>query len=89
MSPRMPSRLVRRAALAAAALAALAATGTPTTVIDWVAAHDMVDVPYVRDCHGILRHPEECPSHPQPVRTSALRSPAGRFTDCRAELWGA
>ena len=74
MSPRMRTRLVRRAALAAAALAALVASGTPTTVIDWVAAHDMVDVPYVRDCHGILRHPEECqPPTAEARRSSALR----------------
>jgi hypothetical protein len=74
MFPRFPARLARRAALAVAALAVVAASGTPTTVIDWVAAHDMVDVPYVRDCHGILRHPEECPpSQNEPVRTSALR----------------
>ena len=72
MSRRNLTRLARRA-LAVAALAAVAASGTLTTVIDWVAAHDMIDVPYVRDCHGILRHPEECPSRPEPVRTSALR----------------
>ncbi|HYH50357.1 MAG TPA: hypothetical protein VEG38_12500 [Acidimicrobiia bacterium] len=53
------TRLARRA-LAVAALAAVAASGTPTAVVDWVAAHDNVDVPYVRDCKGILRHPEEC-----------------------------
>ncbi|MEW6476223.1 MAG: hypothetical protein AB1679_28525 [Actinomycetota bacterium] len=60
MSRRNLTRLGRRA-LAIAALAAVAASGTPTAVIDWVAAHDKVDVPYVRDCRGILRHPEECP----------------------------
>lgn len=32
-----------------------------TAVVDWVAAHDRIDVPYVRDCHGIFRRPEECP----------------------------
>jgi hypothetical protein len=69
----MSVRLARRA-VAIAALAAVAiGSGTTTTVIDWVAAHDMVDVPYVRDCQGILRHPEECPSHSEPARTSALR----------------
>lgn len=73
MSRRKLTRLGRRA-LAIAALAVVAASGTPTTVIDWVAAHDMVDVPYVRDCHGILRHPQECPPlRAEPVRTSALR----------------
>ena len=60
MLPRFSARLARRAALAVAAAAVVVASGTPTTVIDWVAAHDRIDVPYVRDCHGILRHPEEC-----------------------------
>ncbi len=60
MPARFPTRLARRAALVFAALAVVVASGTQTTVIDWVAAHDMVDVPYVRDCHGILRHPQEC-----------------------------
>jgi tetrahydromethanopterin S-methyltransferase subunit C len=65
---------VARRALAIAALAAVAVgSGTTTTVVDWVAAHDMIDVPYVRDCQGILRHPEECPIRPEPARTSALR----------------
>jgi hypothetical protein len=74
MSRRNLTRLARRA-LAVAALAAVAtASGVPTAAIDWVAAHDMVDVPYVRDCKGILRHPEECPpAHRQPARTAALR----------------
>jgi hypothetical protein len=72
MSRRKLTRLGRRA-LAIAALAAVAASGTPTAVIDWVAAHDMVDVPYVRDCRGILRHPEECPPTGRvPARTAAL-----------------
>ena len=31
-------------------------------VVTWIANHDMVDVPYVRDCHGIFRHPDECPA---------------------------
>jgi hypothetical protein len=74
MFPRFPARLARRAALTIAALAVVAASGTPTTVIDWVAAHDRIDVPYVRDCRGILRHPKECPpSRPQAARTAALR----------------
>ena len=75
MLPRFTARLARRAALAVAAVAVVVASGTPTTVIDWVAAHDMVDVPYVRDCRGILRHPEECPP-PRAVtgRAAALRS---------------
>lgn len=33
-----------------------------TAVVHWVADHDMVDVPYVRDCHGLYRRPAECPS---------------------------
>ena len=73
MLPRFSARLTRRAALAVAAVAAVVASGTPTTVIDWVAAHDMVDVPYVRDCHGILRRPGECPARAELGRTSALR----------------
>ena len=73
MLPRFSARLTRRAALAVAAVAAVVASGTPTTVIDWVAAHDMVDVPYVRDCHGILRRPGECPTRAEPGRASALR----------------
>lgn len=73
MSRRKLTRLARRA-LAVAALAAIAASGAPTAAIDWVAAHDMVDVPYVRDCQGILRHPGECPpTHRRPARTAALR----------------
>ena len=73
MLPRFTARLARRAALAVAAVAVVVASGTATTVIDWVAAHDMVDVPYVRDCHGILRHPEECPPPPAVGRAAALR----------------
>ena len=52
-----------RVAWRAAAVACLALIAYPpgtTAVVDWVAAHDRIDVPYVRDCHGILRHPEEC-----------------------------
>jgi hypothetical protein len=73
MLPTTPARLARRIALAVAALAVVVASGTPTTVVDWVAAHDGIDVPYVRDCKGILRHPEECPTRPEPGHTSALR----------------
>lgn len=63
MSRRGATKLARPI-VAIAALAALAAVTAPdatTAVVDWVAAHDMVDIPYVRDCHGILRRPEECP----------------------------
>jgi hypothetical protein len=74
MVPRFHARLARRAALAVAAAALVVASGTPTTLIDWVAAHDMVDVPYVRDCHGILRHPEECPP-PRAVTGRAAARP--------------
>jgi hypothetical protein len=67
------TRLARRA-LAVAALAAVAVgSGTTTTVVDWVAAHDMVDIPYVRDCRGILRHPDECVARDEARRTAALR----------------
>jgi hypothetical protein len=67
------TRLARRALVAAVLAAASVGSGTTTAVIDWVAAHDMIDVPYVRDCRGILRHPDECPSPPKPRHTSALR----------------
>jgi hypothetical protein len=60
MSRRNLIRLARHG-LAIAALAAVATSGMPTRVIDWVAANDGIDVPYVRDCRGILRHPQECP----------------------------
>ena len=41
----------------------------------WAANHDMVDIPYVRDCHGIFRHPQECPG--------ATATPAGRVATAR------
>lgn len=66
------TRLARRALVVTALAAAAISSGTTTAVIDWVAAHDKVDVPYVRDCQGILRHPEECPSRPEPTQTAAL-----------------
>ena len=67
------TRLTRRAVAVAVLTAAAVGSGTATVVVDWVAAHDMVDVPYVRDCRGILRHPNECPSRPESGQTSALR----------------
>ena len=67
------TRLTRRVVAVAVLAAAAVGTGTTTAVVDWVAAHDMIDVPYVRDCRGILRHPDECPSRPEPGQTSALR----------------
>jgi hypothetical protein len=36
---------------------ALAPWGTPPAV-RYVDAH--VDVPYLRDCHGLFTHPDEC-----------------------------
>lgn len=57
------------------ALMALAAAAYPpgaTAVVDWVAAHDRIDVPYVRDCRGILRRPAECPPG---YRLSSVKSP--------------
>jgi hypothetical protein len=59
------TRLTRRALAVAVLAAAAIGSGTTTAVVDWVAAHDMIDVPYVRDCRGILRQPEECPSRPR------------------------
>ena len=70
MSNRKASVLARRAvAVAAMAMLAWGLGGVPrnewppgaTAAVRWVADHDMVDVPYVRDCHGIFRHPQECP----------------------------
>lgn len=60
MTKRTASVLARRI-VAVAALAVLAFPAASTTAVRWVADHDMVDVPYVRDCHGIFRHPQECP----------------------------
>ena len=60
-------------AVAVVALAALAFPPGTTAVVHWVAEHDMVDVPWVRDCHGLYRRVEECPSGPQRERSSALR----------------
>ena len=55
------TKLARRIVVVAA-LAALASPPGTTAVVHWVAEHDMVDVPYVRDCHGLYRRPAECPS---------------------------
>jgi hypothetical protein len=65
MSRRKATKLARRI-VAVTALAVLAFPAGATSVVRWVADHDMVDVPYVRDCHGIYRHPDEC-------RPTALR----------------
>jgi hypothetical protein len=76
MSRRNLTRLARRAlAVAALAVAALATvSGVPPTVARWAeSADDRVDVPYVRDCKGIFRHPEECPPHFEPESPAALR----------------
>jgi hypothetical protein len=62
-----------RRLVAVAAMAALVFPAGTTSVVHWIADHDMIDVPYVRDCHGLYRHPEECQA---PLRTgpsSALR----------------
>ena len=70
MSTTGVTRLARRL-VAVAALAALAYPPGTTAVVHWVADHDMVDVPYVRDCHGIYRRPAECPSAAErPARSS-------------------
>ena len=47
--------------VAVAALALIAYPPGSTAIVNWVAAHDHVDVPYVRDCHGIFRRPVEGP----------------------------
>ena len=56
--PKVP-RLVRWLVVAAT-VAALADPPATVAAATWVANHDMVDIPYVRDCHGIFRHPDEC-----------------------------
>ena len=53
--------LARRVA-AVVVMAALVYPPGAASALRWVADHDMIDVPYVRDCHGIYRHPDECPS---------------------------
>jgi hypothetical protein len=69
MSRKQASVLARRA-VAVMAMAVLAFPPEATAAVRWVADHDMVDVPYVRDCHGIFRHPQECPG------SQAARRPA-------------
>jgi hypothetical protein len=71
MSRKKASVLARRM-VAVAAMATLAFPPGATATVRWIADHDMVDVPYVRDCHGIFRHPQECPQS-QTARGSALR----------------
>jgi hypothetical protein len=61
MSRTLVTRLARRI-VALVAMAVLAWPPGATAMVRWVADHDMVDVPYVRDCHGIFRHPDECPA---------------------------
>jgi hypothetical protein len=53
---------VARRIVAVAAFAVFVYPPGTTAVVHWVADHDMVDVPYVRDCHGLYRRPAECPS---------------------------
>ena len=72
MSRRKAATLARRI-VAIAALAVFAYPPGTTAVVHWVADHDMVDVPWVRDCHGLYRRVEECPSHPPTGPSSALR----------------
>jgi hypothetical protein len=58
------ARGITRVAWRVVAVAGLVLIAHPpgtTAVVDWVAAHDRIDVPYVRDCHGVFRRPEECP----------------------------
>ena len=64
--------------VAVAALAMLAYPPGTTAVVHWVADHDMVDVPYVRDCHGLYRRPAECPSAAdRPVPSSGASGLSG------------
>ena len=72
MSRTQATRLARRI-VAVLALAALAWPPGATAAVRWVADHDMVDVPYVRDCHGIFRHPSECPGAAQGKSSAARR----------------
>ena len=51
--------------VAVACLALIAYPPGTTAVVDWVAANDRIDVPYVRDCHGLFRRPQECPGAAQ------------------------
>jgi hypothetical protein len=53
---------VARWGVAAVAVVSLADPSGAVRVATWVANHDVVDIPYVRDCHGIFRHPQECPN---------------------------
>jgi hypothetical protein len=63
MSRGTATKLARRL-VAVAALAVLAYPPGTTTAVHWIAEHDMIDVPYVRDCHGLYRRTEECPADP-------------------------
>jgi hypothetical protein len=72
MSRRKATLLARRI-VTLAAMAVLAYPVGTTATVRWVADHDMVDIPYVRDCHGIYRHPAECHSRSQTARASARR----------------
>ena len=51
---------VTRRIVALATMAVLAYPVGTTATLRWVADHDNVDIPYVRDCHGLFRHPQEC-----------------------------
>lgn len=69
---------VARRIVAVAALAVFAYPPGTTAVVHWVADHDMVDVPYVRDCHGLYRRPAECPSAAdRPGRSNAASGLSG------------
>jgi len=60
--------VIRVLALAVALLLALLATPATARYVD---AH--VDVPYVRDCHGLFRHLDECEI---PIRAEKGSEPA-------------
>ncbi len=60
MSTRRKLFRLTRWGVAAVAVVTLADPSGVARVATWAANHDMVDIPYVRDCHGIFRHPQEC-----------------------------
>jgi hypothetical protein len=76
MFPRKATKLARRI-VAVGALVVLAYPAGATAMVRWVADHDMIDVPYVRDCHGIYPHHAEChqAGHPSAFRHGPAAKP--------------
>jgi hypothetical protein len=69
--PRKKVTMLARRIVALAAIAVLAYPPGASATVRWVADHDMVDIPYVRDCRGIYRHPVECHRRGQTARSAA------------------